>query len=100
MKERFLNDSLRILLIVVGIAVVRVFSDETFDKLVDAKRYAEALSYADAKIPAPERDAKTWARLGRANEGQSLAEKALACYMFATRLDPKNFEALLGMARI
>jgi len=100
MKERLWKSSLQALSIVVGIAVMPVFSDDKFDKLVDSKNYSEALSYADANIPAAGRDAKTWARLGRANEGQGLVEKALACYMFATRLDPKNFEATLGMARV
>jgi tetratricopeptide (TPR) repeat protein len=100
MKEKLLNGSLRILSVIVGIAVLNVYSDDAFDRLVDTKNYSEALNYADAKIPAAGRDAKTWAKLGRANEGQSLIEKALACYMFATRLDPKNFDAELGMARV
>jgi tetratricopeptide (TPR) repeat protein len=100
MKESIMNGSLRILTVVVGIAVLPVFSDDTFDRLVDSKNWTEALSYADAKIPAASRDAKTWAKLGRANEGQALVEKALACYMFASRLDPKSFDAALGMARI
>jgi tetratricopeptide (TPR) repeat protein len=95
-----MNDSLRIFSLVLGIAALPAFSDDTFDRLVDSKNYSEALSYADSKIPAAGRDAKTWAKLGRANEGQSLVEKALACYMFATRLDPKNYDAALGMARV
>ena len=76
------------------------FSDDTFDKLIDSKSYSEALNYADAKIPAQSRDSKTWAKLGRANEGQGLIEKALACYMVAQRMDAKNYDASIGAARI
>jgi tetratricopeptide (TPR) repeat protein len=84
----------------VGMFGLSGFCDETFDKLVDSKNYSEALNYADAKIPAPSRDSKIWSKLGRANEGQGLVEKALACYMVAGRMDAKNYEALLGSARI
>jgi tetratricopeptide (TPR) repeat protein len=77
-----------------------VFSDDTFDKLIDSKSFSEALNYADSKIPAPSRDSKTWTKLGHANEGQGLVEKALACYMVAARMDSKNYEALIGTARI
>ena len=100
MKKRLWKGSLRSMSIVVGLGAVSAFSDETFDRLFDSKNYTEALSYAEAKIPAANRDAKTWARLGRANESQGLIEKGLACYMFAARLDPKNFEAHYYLASI
>jgi Predicted N-acetylglucosaminyl transferase len=80
--------------------VSSAFSDDTFDKLIESKSYSEALNYADAKIPAPSRDSKIWAKLGRANEGQGLIEKALACYMVAQRMDAKSYDASIGIARI
>ena len=84
----------------VGMLTLSGYCDDTFDKLIDSKNYSEALNYADAKIPSGSRDSKIWAKLGRANEGQGLVEKALACYMVAGRLDAKNYEAVLGSARI
>jgi tetratricopeptide (TPR) repeat protein len=100
MKNRLSSASLRLLPFLAALSVMPAFSDDTFDRLVEQKNYAEAISYADAKIPSSGRDAKTWTKLGRANEGSGLVEKALACYMFGARLDPKNFDAHLGMARV
>ncbi|HEX7510327.1 MAG TPA: tetratricopeptide repeat protein, partial [Chitinivibrionales bacterium] len=85
---------------VVAAALGHAAADEAFDRLVEQKNYTEAISYADAKIPSAGRDAKTWTKLGRANEGLGLVEKALACFMFGARMDTKNFEANVGMARV
>jgi tetratricopeptide (TPR) repeat protein len=76
------------------------FSDETFDKLIAAKNYSEALNYAEKKIPTPSRDAAIWVKIGLANLEMGLSEKALACYLVATRMDSKNYEALLGAAKV
>ena len=82
------------------LTVSLAFSDETFDKLMEAKNYAEALTYAEKKIPTTSRDAATWVKIGRANLETGLTEKALACYLVATRMDAKNYEALLGTAKV
>ncbi|MFW6253801.1 MAG: tetratricopeptide repeat protein [Chitinivibrionales bacterium] len=75
------------------------FSDETFDNLVKAGKYREAIDYAD-NIPANKRDAAFWVQLAQANEKVGLTEKALACYMVSSRLHPTDYTSLLGAARI
>jgi len=75
-------------------------ADEAFDKLLEARNYADAIKYADEKLPVADRNAAIWAKLGIANEAQDLIEKALACYMVAIRNDAQNYEAHLGAARI
>jgi tetratricopeptide (TPR) repeat protein len=82
------------------LTVSLAFSDESFDKLMEAKNYSEALNYAEKKIPTTARDASTWVKIGRANLETGLTEKALACYLVATRMDAKNYEALLGTAKV
>jgi tetratricopeptide (TPR) repeat protein len=77
-----------------------VTADDAFDKLFNDRKYADALKYADEKIPIGSRDAAIWAKLGIANEGAELIEKALACYMVAIRNDANNYEAHLGAARV
>ncbi len=77
-----------------------VFSDDAFDKLIEQKNYSEALSYADKKIPNSARDAATWVKIGKANLELGLTEKALACYLVATRMDSKNYEAYVGTAKV
>jgi tetratricopeptide (TPR) repeat protein len=74
--------------------------DETFDKLMRQKNYSEAISYADKKIPTTGRDAAIWVKIGQAHLELGLTEKALACYLVATRMDAKNYEALLGTAKV
>jgi tetratricopeptide (TPR) repeat protein len=76
------------------------FADETFDKLMEAKKYSEALDYADKKIPTASRDAALWVKIGKANLELGLTEKALASFLVATRLDEKNYDAHLGNAMI
>jgi tetratricopeptide (TPR) repeat protein len=80
--------------------VTLAFSDETFDKLMEQKNYSDALSYADKKIPTSARDAVLWVKIGKANLELGLTEKALACYLVATRMDSKNYEAYLGTAKV
>jgi tetratricopeptide (TPR) repeat protein len=82
------------------LAVSLAFPDETFDKLMEQKSYSDALSYADKKIPTTARDAVIWVKIGKANLELGLTEKALACYLVATRMDAKNYEALLGTAKV
>jgi tetratricopeptide (TPR) repeat protein len=79
---------------------ITAFSDEAFDKLIDAKNYSEALTYAEKKIPTTNRDATIWVKLGVANLELGLTEKALACYLVASRMDAKNYNALLGSAKV
>ena len=76
------------------------FADDTFDKLIEQKNYSEALSYADKKIPTASRDAVVWVKIGKANLELGLTEKALACYLVATRMDAKNYDAYLGTAKV
>jgi len=78
----------------------RSFADDAFDKLISDKNYKAALDYADDKIPASSRTADVWVKLGTANEALGLTEKALACYLVSWRLNPKDYESLLGAARI
>ena len=63
-------------------------------------KYNEALKYADDKFPAASREAPEWVQIAKADEGLGLPEKALACYMVASRLDPKDSKALAGAAKI
>jgi len=76
------------------------FADDTFDKLLNDKKYQETLDYADNNMPAPSRTAEEWVKLGKANESLGLIEKALACYLVSWRLNPKDYESLLGAARV
>ncbi len=78
----------------------RSLADDAFDKLINDKNYKAALDYADDKLPAPQRTADIWVKLGKANEAMGLSEKALACYLVSWRLNPKDYESLLGAARI
>ena len=80
--------------------VFTLFADETLNRMVSDKKYEEALKYADDKIPAASRDATAWSQIARANEALGLPEKALACYMVAWRMDPKDYGALVGAAKI
>ncbi len=78
----------------------RSFADDAFDKMISEKSYKAALDYADDKIPAPARTADIWVKLGKANEALGLPEKALACYLVSWRLNPKDYESMVGAARI
>lgn len=76
------------------------FSDEGFDKLISSGKYAEAITYADDKLPVGDRTADVWTKLGIANEAQKLIEKSLACFMVAIRNDGSSYEAHLGASRV
>ena len=93
----------RIGLLVMGIScafVFTLFADDTLNKMIADKKYEEALKYVDDKIPPASRDASVWSQIARANEALGLPEKALACYMVAWRMDPKDYGALVGAAKI
>jgi tetratricopeptide (TPR) repeat protein len=78
----------------------RAFADAEFEKLYSAKKYGEALEYAEANIPMDKRSPQIWVKIAQANEAQGFTEKALACYLVAWRTDSGEYEALLGAARI
>jgi tetratricopeptide (TPR) repeat protein len=100
MLTRFWPTLCAIGMIIVTLSATRVYSDDAFDKLIRDKNFKAALDYADDKIPAPSRTADVWVKLGKANEQLGLIEKALACYLVSWRLNPKDYESLLGAARI
>ncbi|MBD3346968.1 MAG: tetratricopeptide repeat protein [Chitinivibrionales bacterium] len=76
------------------------WSDETLDKLIKGKKYKEAIEHADQNIAPPNRSADEWVQIARANEQLGLTEKALACYLVSSRVNPKHYESFLGAARI
>ncbi|MBD3320628.1 MAG: tetratricopeptide repeat protein, partial [Chitinivibrionales bacterium] len=79
---------------------VESWSDETLDKLIRGKKYKEAIEYADQNIAPPSRTADVWVKIAHANEKLGLTEKALACYLVSSRVNPKHYESFLGAARI
>jgi tetratricopeptide (TPR) repeat protein len=85
-----------------GIALLATFAfaDDNFDKLIRAKKYKEAIDYADNNIPPASRTAEIWVAIARANEELGLAEKSMACYLVSSRMNPKDFDSWLGAARI
>lgn len=100
-----MNKLLRTRECIVGMAILGVFSaplraDDILDRLVNDKKYDEAVHYADDKLPPASRDADAWTQIAKADEALNLPEKALACFMVASRLDPKDYDALLGAAKL
>jgi tetratricopeptide (TPR) repeat protein len=91
-----------VLTILTGVCAlfVTASADDNFDRLVRAQKYSEAVAYADDKMPSNTRTAEVWVKVGTANEALGLNEKALACYFVGSRMDPKNYEAYLGISRI
>ena len=85
MKRRAVNRLACKGLLLIGAAFMRDLGDETFDGLITAGNYAEAVKYAESNIPVIARDAVIWAKLGLAYEKQNLNEKAMACYMVSLR---------------
>ncbi len=77
-----------------------VFADGTFDKLFSEGKYKDALDYADEKIAITDRDAKTWVKIAKANIQTGMNEKALACFLVSWRLNPQDYESLLGCATV
>ncbi|MDR0331253.1 MAG: hypothetical protein LBH93_06045 [Chitinispirillales bacterium] len=84
----------------VFIPLASAFADAEFDKLFSAKKYKEALEYADGKLPYDKRTPQLWVRIGQANEAMEFVEKALACYMVAWRTSTDDYQALVGIARV
>jgi len=80
--------------------VAGAFADETLNKLVKTKKYNDAIAYADDKIPTAGRPADVWVKVGISNEEIGLNEKALACFLVASRVDMKSYDAYLGVSRI
>jgi len=87
-------------LCIISFSVTKGYADDTFDKFINDKNFKGALDYADDKIPAPSRSADVWVKLAKANEALGLPEKALACYLVSWRLNPKDYESIVGAARI
>jgi tetratricopeptide (TPR) repeat protein len=85
---------------VVAAFVVGAFADETFYKMIRAENYAEAVKYADDRIPPTSRDGQLWASIGLAHENLNAPEKALACYLVGMKMDEKNYDTYLGAARV
>lgn len=75
-------------------------ADDTLNKLINDKKFDAAIKYADDKLPPASRNAAEWTHIAGADEALNLPEKALACYLVASRLDPGDFAALLGAAKI
>ena len=78
----------------------RAFADAEFEKLFSARKYGEALVYAEANIPMDKRTPQIWVKIGQANEAEGNTEKALACYLVAWRTKSDEYQALVGVARI
>jgi len=87
-------------IIVVGIMFTNLFADETFDRLIKARKFKEAIDYADESLPPASRTADVWVSIAKANEEMGLTEKAMACYLVSSRMNPKDYESWLGAARI
>ena len=77
-----------------------IYADPTFDKFIADKKYKEALDYAETNLPTSQRDAAVWVQMAQANDALGIQEKALACYLVASRLSQDNYAALLGAATI
>jgi tetratricopeptide (TPR) repeat protein len=77
-----------------------LFADAAFDKLFSAGDFKAALDYADEKIGISDRDAATWVKIAKANSALGMNEKALACYLVSWRLNPNDYQSLLGCATI
>jgi len=88
------------IIVVAGIMVANVTADETFDRLIKARKFKEAIDYADESIPPASRAADVWVSIAKANEEMGLTEKAMACYLVSSRMNPKDYESWLGAARI
>src|SRR5271157_339214 len=86
-------------LVMLGVMGMLASADETFDKLLTAGNYADAVKYAESNIPVSMRTADIWAKLGLAYEKQNSTEKAMACYMVSLR-SGNNYDASLGAARL
>jgi len=98
MKQRFAGYLLCPL--IAAVFAVGAFADETFYKMIRAGNYAEAVRYADDRIPPTSRDGQLWASVGIAHENLNAPEKALACYLVGMKMDETNYDTYLGAARV
>jgi len=86
--------------ILILVSAPSVRADAEFDNLFSAKKYKEALAYAEEKLPYNKRDPQLWIKVGQANEALGQVEKALACYLVAWRTMSDDYQALISVARI
>ncbi|KMQ52871.1 putative PEP-CTERM system TPR-repeat lipoprotein [Chitinispirillum alkaliphilum] len=77
-----------------------LFADTTFEQLIEQGKYEEALSYADENIAPRERTSQIWVLIARANEKLGMPEKALASYLVSWRMNPEDYNSLIGAAKI
>jgi tetratricopeptide (TPR) repeat protein len=96
----FIKPYLSTIFLVLVVFAGQSFSDATFDNLMASKKYKEALDYAEEKIPPSDRDAMIWIKMGQANDALGMTEKALACYLVSWRMNPNDYNALLGAAKV
>lgn len=89
-----------IILAFTGASAVSIYADPMLDKLIAEGKYKEAIDYADDKLPSAQRDATVWVKIAKANEALGMPEKSLACFMVAWRMNPDNYQALLGAAKV
>jgi tetratricopeptide (TPR) repeat protein len=88
------------LILALAAAALPAFADAEFDALFSARKYREALAYAEEKMPNDKRTPDVWVRIGYANEVLGFAEKALACYLVTWRVKSDDYQALISIARI
>ncbi|HAJ78314.1 MAG TPA: hypothetical protein DCO75_00960, partial [Fibrobacteres bacterium] len=86
-----------VIIILLGTAI---YSDDTFNRLLQSKKYSEAIDYADKKMPSESRTVDIWVKLGNANEELNMLEKALACYLVGARIEAKSHDSYAGVARV
>jgi len=86
--------------ILILVSAPSVRADAEFDNLFSARKYKEALAYAEDKLPYNKRDPQLWLKVGQANETLGFIEKALACYLVAWRTMSDDYQALISVARI
>jgi tetratricopeptide (TPR) repeat protein len=86
--------------LIVAVLAAGALADETFFRMIRAENWAEAVSYADDKLPPVNRTGQIWAAIGLAHENLNAPEKALACYRVGMGLDANNHDILLGAARV
>jgi len=85
---------------IIAVFAANVLADETFYRMFRAENYADAVKYADDKLPPTNRDAQLWASIGIAHENLDAPEKALACYLVGMKMDDRNYDTYLGAARV
>ena len=85
---------------ILAVCAATVLADETFYRMFRAENYADAVKYADDRLPPSNRDAQLWASIGIAHENLDAPEKALACYLVGMKMDDRNYDTYLGAARV